>query len=768
MKSNKKVKNKKIIKVRLADIIIVVAILALIISLVKVFNPNIKNTTFEITPEIARSMEYTVVSEQDKKTNSEFVNFDAFFLKDLDGDGNAESIRGTCNEVGKEDTLYMELKVINDGYLKDAVITINSSNFYLNTTMVKDSVVAQNYISSDTKQIKLNQMSNGTQKLLTGIVRSGDYSSQTTKTEAIGNDTKKYSKVNSITFTGTHVSDNGRQTTINKTINFAVDWYGTTKSRISTTSIKNTVNSLDELIDGENVKLDFTVQTAETENDLILKANYLEGTIPELNGYKPTSVQITGNNIEYTYNPETNEFTAKKEAVINNSGFVTRIANSSQNGDYRYNAYKFTVTYPKEAYDDIDHTNIELFIPVKTWYEGYNNPNDEFTNPYVSNISDTTIVARWAKHEGYAYKFDIQTGEYSSTPYSRYVVSKEKPIRIYNNISNSETEDYYPVKWILSTGSEGTTDKVVMKETKNGSSQVQDKFVKTDSSEESMEQLTTNVGIYFYGQDSMLGQNGWIKVYNDETDELIETFNKDNWSTFTQKNPYKYTEPIKHIRVETSGTNKNSKLYVYNIKELDDNYITTNYTKENFDKLEHIKSTLTGYFGNDSGTATHTAVYEAPTSLATLSLKNNKISSQETAENQIISIYTNTLSYNLQKWVNGVFLVKIPSEIIDVEINSIYTNNSSVKIAENYLFEENGNYFIKIQTENKEEVDYNITIDLNMTADPRTTTVSRDIELYSINEIAYEYAKNYMSKDIYDIDEDSNKTEIVNNDKVRN
>ena len=39
----------------------------------------------------------------------DYVQFDAFFLRDINGDGYAEGIRGTCKEVGKEDTLYMEL-----------------------------------------------------------------------------------------------------------------------------------------------------------------------------------------------------------------------------------------------------------------------------------------------------------------------------------------------------------------------------------------------------------------------------------------------------------------------------------------------------------------------------------------------------------------------------------------------------------------------------------------------------------------------------------
>ena len=61
-----------------------------------------------------------------------------------------------------------------------------------------------------------------------------------------------------------------------------------------------------------------------------------------------------------------------------------------------------------------------------------------------------------------------------------------------------------------------------MKETENGSSQVSDMFIKSNSSKESMAGLTTNKGIYFTNATGLLGTDGWIKVYNDQTNELIE------------------------------------------------------------------------------------------------------------------------------------------------------------------------------------------------------------------------------------------------------
>ena len=73
-----------------------------------------------MSAENRRAMNYEQVQEGDEivENTNGAVNFDAFFLRDLTGDGYAESIRGTSKEIGKEDTLYMELNVQTEGYLK--------------------------------------------------------------------------------------------------------------------------------------------------------------------------------------------------------------------------------------------------------------------------------------------------------------------------------------------------------------------------------------------------------------------------------------------------------------------------------------------------------------------------------------------------------------------------------------------------------------------------------------------------------------------------
>ena len=746
----KELKNKKQVIIG-SVVILLVIVIAIVASL-----QNTNNSKTGISPELAKAMTYDVVKDGDEEVEgtNNCVQFDAFFLRDINGDGYTESIRGTSKEIGKEDTLYMELNVQTAGSLKNAKITVNGENFYLQTALPKDEQLKNNYIGNNIKTIEFNELANGTQKMLTGIVRSGDYSYSSRKADAIGDNINNYSKVNSVTLTGTYVAEDGTETPITKTVEFNIDWYGTTTASIYR---ENQEKDIDEAINEEEgtIDLDFTVYTQETDQELILSKNYVEGEIPELNGYAPISVEYTGNNAVFNYDAETKTFTITREATVSKAGTVT---NSLSRG----NSYGIRVTYPLEAYQTLGTDTVEVKIPVTGYYEGYNNPNEEFTNPYKSNIAKTTFIVTIKKPDGNVAKFEVYVGKHVFEPGNRYVISKEKPLKIYNGASEEEKDDTYQVSWYAYTGTAGESNGLVMKETKNEETQVTDQFIKTDGNQESMEDVTKNIGIGFSNVDNMLKEDGWIKIYDEDTGNLLVTFTKDDWNEYTSQNPYKYELPVKHIRIETSETNANASMYVYNLKELDDDYITTKYAKEQFDELQYIKSTLSGYIGGIYiNTDTHQANYEAPISVANIEISNNVISTQTTEKNLEITIQTETNeSYNEVEWKDGIFLVKLPEEIIDAEINNITVNKSNVKLENYELIEQDNSKFIKIVTKNDEPTTYKITIDMNLSPDPRVATSTKQVELYASNEKISDYY--YDAKDIYDVNNNLNIDEVVN------
>ena len=161
-------------------IVMMSAVLVLIIMMILiVFRQNAIIISRQ-DPEHYRSMTYEEVQPGEEATNNDYVQFDAYFLKDINNDGIADKVRGTCNEIGTSDDLYMDLTVLTNGYLKDAKITINSydseekGNFYLSTEIPADSQVKQDYVSTNTREIEFNQLENGTHILLSGKIESND------------------------------------------------------------------------------------------------------------------------------------------------------------------------------------------------------------------------------------------------------------------------------------------------------------------------------------------------------------------------------------------------------------------------------------------------------------------------------------------------------------------------------------------------------------------------------------------------------------------
>ena len=512
------------------------------------------------------------------------------------------------------------------------------------------------------------------------------------------------------------------------------------------------------MIDEEagRLNLTFTVYTEETEKKLLLSSNHVQVEIPELNGYAPVEVVYIGSNATANYNAETKILTIDRTSTTDEDGTVTNKLSTQ-------NSYSIRGTYPLEAYENLGADSVELKIAVSTYYEGYNNTNSKFTNPYKSNIAITTIIANFQKYQGTQSRFDITVGKYISSPTYRYIVSKQKPIRLYNGISEEEIDDTYIVKWQAYIGTNSNLGSIVMKETSDSEEQVVDQFIKSDSTEERMEDVVTNVGIYFSGADRMLGTNGYINVYDEETGNLLVTFNSKDWNKYTSNNPYRYETSVKHIRVETSNiVGNDAYFYVYNVKELNDEQILEKYEKEQFDELDYIKSTLVGYVGGQYvETDTHQAHYEAPFSIASISISKNTISTQATEENGIITISaTANESSNQIKWLNGAFLVKLPAEILTADLNSVEINNSDVTIESYELVEQDGQKFIKIVTKNDAEQTFNITIDVDLTPDPRIATTTRSVELYASNENGSDYY--YTAQDIYDVNNNLNTEELVN------
>lgn len=736
-------------------IIIAIAMVIVAVSLKITQVYNAKNV---LTPENLKASTYTQITGEDAKVeNCDYVLFSAFFTRDLNGDGNAEKLLGTCKEINEPDQLYIDLNVLSNGYLENGKITINGQNFKYAMNMVKDNVLKNTYISNNVKEIELNKIEAGTQKLIIGNVIANlenninNYTAGISQNDLnnVSNELKKH-QVNTITLTGTHVADDGTKTEISKTIPVIIDWYGKAETNLYT---QNKTYYYDNM---ENNTISINIKINEIYKQLILKENILNLSIPDLKGFAPTEVKCINSNVESKYDEETKVLSIKRESQIDEDGKVISSLSNS-------NTYTVEITYPQEAYDSLQNYTT-ITVPITGYYTCYNNQNEEFENPYKTNIAKDQVkvlfrdVPQGEIYNFYAY---YDNKQYITEPYYKYVISKQNLINLYNKqeLDEQTPNEKFIVKWIAVRGQTGEVPSMIMSETKQESEKYGDKF-----SDIVMDEYIVNTGIYFENADNMLGETGEIKIYNNDTNELIKTFTVKEWNTYTKQNPYTYEIPIKHIRVETSKANVNNILTVYNVKELQTLKFIQNYKLEQLKQMNTVYTYLTGICnieGQESGTRNvlDYAEFIEEKSIATISVSKNQLETQETTKNQQITITARYNNIGDSKWKNANYIVEIPKEIINMEINDVTISNDNVQLVGYEIYKENEQYFIKIITQNANQESYTININCNMTPDPRKPTSHKSLKLYASNEWNSEYY--YQAQDIYDINGNNDTEEIV-------
>ena len=703
------------------------------------------------------------------------VRFSAFFLRDLNGDGIAERYYGACNHLSNRDSLYFDINVSSDGIFKNGRITINGKNFKLAVAIPSDSEFPDTYISSDLKYLEFNDIVNGMSKFFYG----------TTSASIPSSNINYYSRDdNKVTLTGIYVDSEGVEHEVLKEIQLKVDYYGNTRTDIVTgTKVYNDLDSR-KREDLGTLNLTMTFTGYELNEQLIIKSNHFEGTIPSLNGYMPTSVSITNSNCSVNYNAETGKFIIEKQAEVNENGNVTQNGYTSYsyiNGkSYRVNSYTLDVRYPMEAYEmlnEADKQRIKLQVPVEEYYECFNNPDSEFTD-----ISKSNIVKGICKFEYYQYipsqnnvypeSIDVRVGYYVREPYYDYIIPKRKALRIYNGSTLPSNQDYYNVYWSYYSGTYGNDKMITLSEKNRNLGKVSDEFLRKNNSIESMEEYQKTNGVFFtYSGQSKHGGNflkpdGEIRIYDDDNDILLLSVDASTIDNYKSDSMFTFDEPVSHIRVEIENYYSDSRVYIYSVKELDNDNIYLNHTVQEFLNLSKVRTHLVAYAGEELlDSRTHSALYPEQFSKATLGLTFQTISTQFTVKNQKLTIVTmseNDYSNRLG-WHDGYFLIKIPNEILDVQLNGVTVNNNKMEILSYEYFKNEQGQFIKVITKNltNSPQEYSVVVDTTITADPTIATKTVNYLLYSYNDEGTLF--NPETQDIYDVNNNGITTDMVNN-----
>ena len=294
-------------------------------------------------------------------------------------------------------------------------------------------------------------------------------------------------------------------------------------------------------------------------------------------------------------------------------------------------------------------------------------------------------------------------------------------------------------------------------------------------------------GIQFSESPRILfGEDGWIKIYNNETNELIAVFNNSNWDNYIS-NPYIYGTDIKDIKVITSKIVDRAKLYIRNVMKIDDELVKNNISKLEFDKISYIGKNLEYSSKLSVNSSEFTGKGKESINVEYYNVKSfaesdkSVLLSSYKSMNVLLKFNLNTLSfYNNhnnfvgESWKKSTVLMEFPKDIVDVEIRNIKVANTNVLGHE--IIDKEGKKFLKIDLDSDHFVkEQDIDITANITVDPLVDTKETAIKVYALNKlnIDYAYIENNKfvdlndKKDVYDIDGDNDKDEKVGYTEIK-
>lgn len=543
----------KLKKVILA-ILSIVAILGIATTASKIAN----NQKAKIMPASTHvTGQYDLVQPGDENLpETPNVQFDAYFLNDSVKTRGAllGPINGPDLTSVPTKELYMEIKVLSEGYLKNGRIEFVTTNSRFVANLVPDNIINGQYIGN-VDSIALKKIDNGTIRVVRGEVHPN-----------VENKDYLYRTDNKVKLTGIYVDNQGRETPISKTVNYAVEnLYGD----LELINLYQYANSFDEsnyYNPSKNPEIKFEVKY-DTFLSGIRRINHKFGNlnktfksnvfeiknVPKFNGYQAERIEIESlvsdnlSTVTTNFDKENNTFTI----------------NNSNDNDYRTinlmnNGIVIKIIYPKESGKNNTTERLDIAGTFQeTWHSGssgetktklvkYNNYRilrprilDERSHAYITigaEANGDNIIARYEGAKGLP-----RYGEYSVSWYPYEKDSQSKNIELTED-SSKEGD------WL------GPQYRFEGREPLNIGNYVE------------------NTGVSFYYNIDKLKEDSIIEIYDKDTGELIHSFNRNEIIEYYVGKKYEYNKAIKHIKavIKNISIDEPHNIQIINYKRIDE------------------------------------------------------------------------------------------------------------------------------------------------------------------------------------------------------
>ncbi len=505
----------------------------------------------------------------------------------------------TTADITNGTKLNLTLNVLNTGYLKDIEVSTDGNNYLLSD------VTDKSVKSVSDNKVELNTINAG-ESINVAIPASIN------KSDRIS--TEDFSKDSTVTLKATYVNAKGSEENVTKTVKEHLTWVTSSEYTIS----QNLIRYI-KYADGKTM-IGFEITDGIKENKIPFLTKELSLASPKLGNNIATSVNVTGDNISYSY--QNGIVTIKQENAKDSNN---KIAWNSES--------KYIVTY---LYDNqVDSQEITSAISGKATTVDSKTLTTAVENKYtinniIGNIIDGSITGNDEISKGYMYSnLNKQSGKIETAYSIGYVA----------NVALADLTD--SIKILESTTNVTTTSNEIINFTGN----IINKKVSVSASD----------------LIKILGNDGTIKIKLSDGTE-IGTLSKDKTELEINKS--------EQLIIETSKTVSAGNLTIQVSKAIDANISYTKDLIKSLSKLE-CNAQVTGL--KDTKVVSNENVsklinLKEPTSNATINVSPRNLSTVVENKDVVITATLNTNSVEDALYQNPKMTITLPEEVKSINL----------------------------------------------------------------------------------------------------
>ena len=367
------------------------------------------------------------------------------------------------------------------------------------------------------------------------------------------------------------------------------------------------------------------------------------------------------------------------------------------------------------------------------------------------------------------YNTYFNNNDYYKTTDNRSV-AKTGAIRVYKG--NEQNDDLYTTTWVINSGNRRENNFQII--SNNGEKFSENKNVVNKS-------YSKFHGMRFpVSPKAMLGDDGWIKVYNNDTNDLIAAFNSSNWNSYIDK-PFIYENDVTNIRVLTSKLVTPAMFKIENVMNISDREIVDEINKNEFDKFNYINKHIEYSSKLTANSSEFTGNGNADISVSYYELNpivyhnGSLLLSTYKTRSESFTLNLGTIapydSIDPKSWKDSIILMEFPEDIVDLKDVRLTGNNVNVSGYE--VIDKDGKKFLKAylsseKLKGQQSITFSAKITVNPLADNKVTNTKvyvynkeNDKYFYESNNLYQRYVNRDDVKDVYDINGDGNKNEKI-------